>query len=313
MKEIGGYLEYEKYNGEMLYEGDSILLNTGRNALSYVLKAKGIRKILMPEYICDSCIGVARKLNIEIEFYSIGYDFRPVSVSRRSEDWMYVVNYFGQLSNEYLISLGRNIIVDNAQAYFQEPVNEIDTIYTCRKFFGVTDGSVLFTNKTIDEKLDVDESYNRIEYLAGRYDRTASEFYGSYKRNEDRFVDEPIKQMSRLTCNILHSLDYDRICRIRTENFAFLDKEFKENNRFDLKIPDGAFMYPLYSKNASKIRKDLAEKGIYIPTLWPNVLLDINPHKTAYDLALNILPLPCDQRYDIDDMKRMSEAIWQLI
>lgn len=45
MKEIGGYIELDRYNGKMLHD-DGILLNCGRNALEYIIKAKNIKKIL---------------------------------------------------------------------------------------------------------------------------------------------------------------------------------------------------------------------------------------------------------------------------
>ena len=74
-------------------------------------------------------------------------DFRPVLSSW--DGYLYIVNFYGQLSNQYIESLGCNIIVDNAQSYFQEPINGIDTLYTCRKFFGVPDG-VYFVHRQSD-------------------------------------------------------------------------------------------------------------------------------------------------------------------
>ena len=48
MKEIGGYIELDTFRGKMLYD-NGIKLNCGRNALAYVIKAKKIRNILMPD------------------------------------------------------------------------------------------------------------------------------------------------------------------------------------------------------------------------------------------------------------------------
>lgn len=140
MREIGGYIELDTYTGDMLHD-DGIKLNCGRNALAYLIMAKKIKKIYMPKFMCDSCEKVLADNDVEVNYYHVGLDFKPI-ISERS-GWLYVVNFYGQLSNEYLASLGTNIIVDNAQAYYQEPILGLDTIYTCRKFFGVADGAIL--------------------------------------------------------------------------------------------------------------------------------------------------------------------------
>lgn len=48
---------------------------------------------------------------------------------------------------------------------------------------------------------------------------------------------------------------------------------------------------------------------IYIPILWPNVLSDSLKGSLEYDMAENILPLPCDQRYDEYDMEYIIKVI----
>lgn len=193
MKEIGGYIELDTYTGSMMYE-DGIKLNCGRNALAYIIKAKNIHKIMMPKFMCDSCNKILNDYNVQVRYYSIGLDFKPVNIERKSEEWLYIVNFYGQLTNEYLSSLGlEKTIIDNAQAYYQKPLEGVDTLYTCRKFFGVTDGAILYTDRktTIEEQ---DESYKRMNFLLGRYERTASEFYSEYVKNNHFFSDEPIKK-----------------------------------------------------------------------------------------------------------------------
>ena len=60
MKEIGGYIEFEQYSGKMFHEG-AVALNCARNALLYLCKAKGITKIAVPKFLCDSVGGVCRR------------------------------------------------------------------------------------------------------------------------------------------------------------------------------------------------------------------------------------------------------------
>lgn len=306
MKEIGGYIELDSYTGSMLHE-NSVKLNCGRNALAYILTAKQIKRIWMPKFMCDSCDLVLSNCGVETQYYSIGLDFKP-QVKQRGEDWLYVVNFYGQLSNEYLVSLGKNVIVDNAQAYFQQPIPGRDTLYTCRKFFGVTDGAILYTDQQI-EILEQDESFERMHFILGRYERCAGEFYQEYVDNNHFFQKEPIKRMSKLTENLLHGIDYDAIRRKRTENFAYLHERLKSTNQLRLVVPDGAFMYPYYVENGFKLRKKLQAEKIFIPTLWPAVFNICTEDELEYDMAQNILPLPVDQRYNVDDMEYIVDMI----
>ena len=58
--------------------------------------------------------------------------------------FLYLINYYGQLEKNYVEELfagHKRIIVDNAQDFFCKPIDGVDTIYTCRKFFGVPDGA----------------------------------------------------------------------------------------------------------------------------------------------------------------------------
>ena len=113
--------------------------------------------------------------------------------------------------------------------------------------------------------------------------------------------------MSNLTENLLRAVDYDAVRVQRNENYEVLARELDGQNTWQLQQPDGPYCYPFYCANGPQVRKKLAEKKIYIPTLWPNVLKLEDP--LAKDLAENILPLPCDQRYDTEDMKQMLKEL----
>ena len=311
MKEIGGYIEYEYNHGKMLH-GDAIKLNCGRRAFSYLIKSRNIKKIWIPRFTCGSVIEPCIKEKIEYKLYSVNIGFLPDDPAISPEDWVYIINYYGQITNEKIEDLRKKypkLIIDNTQAYFQMPIDGVDTFYTCRKFFGVADGAVLYTASTVDTELDTDESYARMTYILGRFERSASEFYSLYDYNNSLFSAEPIKRMSRLTENILKGLDYDRIKEVRTQNFKYLHLHLEELNKLDLIVPEGAFMYPLYIDNGHNIRKKLIEKKIYIPTLWPDTYDYCNSDDLEYDMAKNILPLPVDQRYGEAEMKMIIDEI----
>ena len=165
MREFGGYIEFEHNYGDEYYS-DLISLNCGRNCLAYILKSRAISKIYLPYFLCNSVDDVCKKYSVKIEYYNIGQDFLPrFNKTVLDNEILYIVNFYGQLSNEEIKQYKekyKNIIVDNAQAFFNKPIDNIDTIYTCRKYFGVPDGAYLKTDRKLDEELDIDVSYQRM-------------------------------------------------------------------------------------------------------------------------------------------------------
>ena len=315
MREIGGYIELERFSLPMLHEG-ALALNSGRNALAYLIRTREIKKLRLPRFLCDSVPKVCEREGAAYTLYDIGRDFLPAQDFDLGEgEWLYLVNYYSQLSNEKLAhfaeSYGR-VIVDNAQSYFQKPLPGADTLCTCRKYFGVPDGAFLYTDAAPIGELPRDESYARMGFLLGRFERTANEFYGDFRANEERFGSLPVMAMSKLTRNLLHGIDYASVERRRRENFSYLHERLKDLNGLTLR-ETGTFMYPLLLENGAALRKKLQAEKIYIPTLWPDVFQMSEPDSTEYAMAENILPLPIDQRYTTEDMAYMLHKLEQLL
>lgn len=311
MREIGGYLELDTYKLPMLHK-DAIALNSARNCLALLIRKKKIKQIYLPRFLCKTISDVCLKEKVKIIYYSVGIDFLPLELRLPQDSWIYIVNYYGQLSNSVLTQLKtkyNNIIVDNVQAFFQRPLEDTDTIYSCRKFLGVSDGAFLYSDITIDQSLDIDESYSRMIYLLGRYEKSASKFYSEYRNQEELFASLPIRRMSKLTNNLLHGIDYQFVQNRRTQNFEYLYQCLGEINRLNIKLIEGAYMYPLYMKNGDTIRKKLHREKIYIACLWPDTFQICKENELEYDLAENILPIPVDQRYTVNDMEYIVRKI----
>lgn len=119
----------------------------------------------------------------------------------------------------------------------------------------------------LEREISRDESFERMHFLLGRYERSANEFYAEYTANNKLFVTEPIKKMSRLTENLLRGVDYDAIAQKRQENFDYLNIALENVNELKPTSVYGAFMYPLLIKDGAIIRKALQKEKIYIPTL----------------------------------------------
>ena len=309
-KEIGGYFELERFHSKEYYS-DLLALNSARNALQYLVKAKNIRKLYIPYFLCDSVYLLCDKYGYEYEFYSIKSDFTPdFNGELCADEYLYVVNFFGQLTDECLIELKKeyeNIIVDNVQAFFRKPVSGIDTLYCCRKFFGVPDGAYLSTAAVLNEPLEKDKSKDRMTHILGRFEESASEYYKAFQENEHYYENMPLRTMSELTHNLLRAIDYDFVLSARSRNFEALHRLLGEKNLLTPRFNEGAYCYPLYIKNGMAIKKELAKKSIFVPTLWPNAAELKGTLECDY--AENILPLPVDQRYTEEDMAYMAQEI----
>lgn len=319
-EEIGGYIEFEKNDGPMLHE-EALALNSARNALAYLIRAKGIRRIALPNFLCDSVTRLCIACQTDVVFYEVDSSLLPVNgcvdfAGGGGYTWLYLVNYYGQLTNGQICSYRAKhprLIVDNVQAYYDAPVPGVDTIYSCRKFFGVPDGAFLYTDMQLPEALAQDLSFGRMAHIMGRFDTCASEHYELFTQNERNLESVPLLRMSRLTENLLRGIDYDRVKAKRTENYAYLAARLNGINRLTLHQTSGAFAYPLWLRNGAAVRQRLIAEKIYVPTLWPNVFNEQPESSLAYDLAANLLPLPCDQRYGEVEMRFICEQVMKAV
>lgn len=308
MKEIGGYLELEHYDQEEYYNG-FFRLNTVRNAIALIMKEYGYKKLYIPKYLCHSVRKMLQKYGYDFEFYTIDETMAPAfnKILKRDEAIL-IVNYYGQFSNtalDYFRNQYHNIIVDNTQAFFQKPCEDIDTVYTCRKYFGVADGAYLSLAipSIYYNSLPEDHSYTRMLHLLGRYENSASEFYQYFQMVDEKFENEEIKKMSSLTRNLLKSVNYQTVIEKRRANVKYLHSHLQSQNTYKVNVEGCLYMYPFLIKNGNELREQLIKKKIYIPTLWPNVLKECNTDSFEYYLAENLVLLPIDQRYTPSDME----------
>ncbi|EOR93847.1 hypothetical protein ADIARSV_2984 [Arcticibacter svalbardensis MN12-7] len=315
-KAIGGYLEMQLPKGEEYYPS-LIKLNTGRNALEYILKVNKYSLIYIPYYTCEVLLEPIKKSRIPYSFYTIDQNLDPVIdfYIAPTECFLYT-NYFGikQLTVQRLSGQMQNLVIDNSQAFFSEPLAGIDTFYSCRKFFGVPDGAYLQSNTISNLKFERDVSYNRVSHLVKSIDLDIEDGYEDFIENNMVLTNNPIKTMSVLTQSILSGIDYEDCARIRNRNFRILHQALSGKNKLVLN-PDDSYApmsYPfLIEKNT--VQKKLINKRIYIPTYWPNVLKWTTPKMFENYLCIHLLALPIDHRLNDNDMNRIISYINLLI
>ena len=313
MEPVGGYFELELRKGEH-YHKDAIRLNTARNCFEYVLRSRQYTQVYVPYYTCEVLLEPIKKLGVNYKFYSINEQFEPISFPSLDADTAFLyTNYYGmkqkcveRLSEKY----GSQLIVDNAQAFYSEPMQRIDTFYSARKFFGVSDGAYLYTGKRLEQNLYQDVSYKRMSHLLKRIDLGAELGYLDFRNDDDMLCNQDIKQMSKLTDNVLSGIDYEAAKRKRRENYTLLDEFLRASNQISLELDERAvpMVYPYLTDDLS-LRRRLIENKVFVATYWSNVKGWTTEDMLERKLMERLIPIPCDQRYGEKEMSSIVSLV----
>ena len=318
----------------------SIYTHSGRNALNYFLDNvyEGEKKVFLPAYTCDTCINPFVEHNFDVSYYLLNKDLTPnvdsfyKLLQCSSSGIIYLQSYFGF---DTLKSLRKNInekandftlIEDITHSWLSTFSKSNSKYFICsfRKWLEIPDGGAIFSNFDIKEKMYVfpenevevndykEASIKKQMWLSGNTNITKNDFYPLFKKTASDFSNSKLYKMSNCSRLILENSNFDIIKEKRVNNCKYLIEHINNPNVIkiynlvsDCEIP---LYYPVYIKDDK--RKDfqnyLMSNDIYCPIHWPKSELVKNFNCEIYD---NILSLVCDQRYGIDDMRRMVNVI----
>ena len=310
MRAIGGYFELADYGDGVFPHPDGVWLNTGRNALEYILRSLGdVKLVFLPYFDCEVVLEPLKKLHIPWRFYHINAQMEIDGDFRlHSGEYLIANNYFGikaayihQLAKQY----GEHLIVDCAQAFFALPVPGVKSFYSPRKFVGVADGGVAYlweTDGVSVSEMECTECHD--SHLLIRKELGAEAGFQVYRDNERKLDNQPIRLMSSSTKSILDHIDYEKVVSKRRENFASLHEALGKRNLLHLPAPESfscPMVYPFLT-NDSSLRRRMIENKVFVATYWPNVLEWTDEDSVEYEMAEKLVPLPIDQRYSAADM-----------
>lgn len=315
MKTIGGYFQLELNDNNSLYHDEAISLNTGRNALEFILRQYDFKKIYIPIYSCNVILQPIKKLGLAYDYYHIDERLLPVIANISKDEALLYVNYFGimdshlyDLRNNYL-----NLIVDNSQAFYCRPIDHIPTFYSPRKFFGLPDGGFAYVKHDKGFSLEKDVSIERISHLMIRLDLDAETGYNNFKSNDDALNHLPIREMSNFTQRVLQNINFETVALIRHKNFYRLHKKLGEFNILTDIIESSLFetpmVYPFLRKTNCELREHLNKNKIYNAVYWPSVKDLAKKDDFECFLLNNLIALPIDQRLNFDDIDRIINEV----
>lgn len=320
IKPIGGYFELaEREELRGFPHKDGILLNTGRNALEYILMSLGqVRKVYLPLYTCEVVLEPLQRLGIPWEFYHINRQFELAEEVQPSEGEYIVLNNYLGIKDQYISRMASvyddKLIVDCSQAFFAPVIAGIKCFYSARKFVGVSDGGVAYPFKDYfdESKFPKHDSTNHSEHLFIRKVKGAEAGFSTYQADEELLNNQTPHRMSSFTEDILMHIDYCTVIEKRKQNYAILESALKGSNLYDLPDADAftcPMAYPYLVENGAGLRRKLIQNKIFVPMFWPNMLEWTSKNDIEYLHAYQMLPLPIDQRYGRGDMKRIIDII----
>jgi len=298
---IGGYFELER--GYFKPRLGGAYVNSGCNALRLIIRTLKITRLHVPYYTCPVVPKTVLSEGCEVIPYEL--DDKLMPACRFPKDEFILANdYFGltganvaQLASEY-----PNLIVDNAQSYFANPLGRA-AFYSPRKFFGLPDGGIAMFNR--DEaplpELTQDVSAERMAHLLKRHDFGASAAYADFKADEEKLGQAPLRAMSNLTQAIFSTIDEESIRNRRLSNFSYLFNRLKTAFPIANTPEEAPLVFPFVSHDPT-LRQRLIDAQIFVATYWPNC-------EHSDSLVNGIIPIPIDQRYGISEMDTIISVL----
>lgn len=325
---------------------DIVYLSNGRTAikfiLSHIIKKKRIRTCWLPSYLCETIIQPFKELNLEYKFFNIKenlqLDIDYLSKRIKKNDLILALYYFGFPPNENVVnflnkSKDSNVIIleDLTHSFLSKNIylNKIGnySIISLRKWFGIPDGGIAISNddlfdKDIIIKKPFDEFVNlRLQYsvLKNFYIKKIIDKNKSFRKlhnKAEELVNSVIDLniMSNLSKAILDTIDFNTIIYKRRNNYKYLLSCIHNLDKIKILYPilsDDVcpLGFPVLFEKRDSLRKYLINNNIYCPVHW-HLSEDIPKNFSySYSLSKNILTIPCDQRYSIEDMEILTRSI----
>jgi len=318
MTGIGGFFELELPRAGQPYHARALALSSGRACLRRILEGLSPARVWIPFYVCDAVMPAIEHAGGTVKFYPVDENLDPMLPSEQlsDRDVVVYVNYFGiktDAASALAASLGVRTVVDDSQAFFQRGYTGSASFNSARKFFGVPDGAYAYGDGLSGSAVAAAGAV-RYEHLITRLLGDQERAFRQYRDSEACVSDEPAA-MSSFSRRLLAGIDYDAARRAREQNFARLHSRLGTRNQLRISDAVGApFCYPLLLDRPAPWEA-LWRRHIFAARLWPDVETREGAAAFAWErrLASHLLPLPIDQRYGLDDMDRVIEAVAEAV
>jgi hypothetical protein len=305
-------------------------LANGRSALAVLAQSLRPDQAWLPSYLCDAVLGGLRSVGVSLKFYDVGDELRP-----RQGPWLgdihegdlfLLVDYFGFRADQTAASEARRrgayVVEDACQALLTEGLGAGSdfVVLSPRKFVGVTDGGILLqsgeTPLPTAPLAPLPTTWHEAALRAARGRRDFDRGYGQDDwfaafQLAERSAPTGAYEASALTRNLLTtSVDYVAVCQARRRNFQILAGRLGEAALFP-ELPGEVVPlgFPMRAVARDDLRHRLFQAKVFPPVHWPIAGVVPDSFSDSHRLSATMLTLPCDQRYQPEDMNRVADLV----
>ena len=327
------------------YTDNRVYYSLCREALSDIAHAleKSDKRVLIPAYTCQTVITPFEEAGWQCEYYSIKKDlsidlqYLGNAIVKHQPTLLVVHPYFGMDLNEEEVATlngikkkGVAIVLDLTQCLFSTKQYTFASfiVASYRKWMPIPDGGYLL-NQTDSVKIIQPETENveftdreiAAMYLRGQYfgngEQRTKAISIRLSKSADHLADSNITphKMSQVAYNLLVKEDFEKNQKSRFVNYTYLFNNIKESDKITkvckniAEVTTAPLYFTIFVQDRPALQRLLAQDSIYAPVIWPvedeKVLIN-DEVNYIYD---HILAIPCDQRYNEDDMHRVIDII----
>jgi len=328
---IGGEYEtkkiYKNKNFKLFKKG--FLFLSGRSALSNLILSlnKKYENIYVPYYACQSITSILKSVELNLFYYDIDSELRPLIKNEKGNSIILLIDYFGK-KNKFQSKKKNCIIRDISHSwidYIKHPENKQILFCSLRKLGIFNLGGWHNYSHSIS---DNDASSDVIKKINNNYILLRKKKFSFLKQKKKflkkqqlyilkkiiilekklSFIKLKIKKKYLLSITKKHISD---IKKCRLNNYTFLKKNIIQD-KFTLNYSynETPLFFLLKFKNSKKrnyVRKRLIESNIFCPIHWK--LRNNKINNFADKFSSRILSIPIDQRYNRSHMKHVTQVL----
>jgi hypothetical protein len=333
---IGGLLGIEEITTKPsedpgFFDGSHLCLTDARSGIWLLVELLSPKTVWMPSFVCKVMIEAVEKAGVPVCHFELDYDMRM-----KSSDWtdqvqpndlVIFLDYMGYPSHADCANQIREkkawILDDASQAWPSNVQSEIAdfTLYSPRKFLGLPDGAVLCFQNHSDLMTDVnldpppqDWIMKSLAVVQWRRDfdrwNSANPWQELFKTVNDTFPLGPYQMSTFSQMMMTHGINFQHIATRRNENYVVLNELLRDIALFpkahlDI-VPLG---FPIRVRNREGLQAHLLNHNVASGVHWNLQGVIPTKYEESHRLSKDIITLPCDQRYNEDDMNYMAEII----
>lgn len=310
--------------------------DSGRSAISAVIADCNVKKAYLPSFTCKSVVQPFLNANVEVEFYQVNEQLNvekgllKALKQEKEKVIVFLQSYFGVYRlNKLKVALRsiKNAIVveDITHAILNDQKFTCADYYiaSVRKWGGFGEGGLVASkeelktyspndNVLIDKLQNVAKLQN--EYYINGDKAIKAQFRKDLGTTEGLLDSRLPMTISDAAMNVISDTDFKSIKRQRRANYKALDCMLTELGFIKpvfegLKKCETPLYYAFYCDNRDEFQKYLIDRDIYCPVIWPKFdYVEGECDKKVDKIYATVLCFPIDQRFGVDDMKRIFFA-----